>query len=1189
MVNFIPKILAIDNNNDYLISLKAIINDRFPGAVVLTSLNSKKGIELAIANNPDVILLDIMMHDMDGFEVCRLLKLDERVNAIPVVFLTSLKGDKENRIKALEVGAEGFISKPIDEPELIAQIRAMIKIKAANEQKYNEKERLEVLIAERTHELEIELTERKLAEEAVRKTKNHFSALIDKAPDGVVLISAEGRFLYASPAALKLFGFSGDEYLSSNPNDLTFPEDLPYVLSELEKLLHNPSYSPTIQYRFASKDGSWRWIESTFSNMLSNPDIQAIVINFRDIHERKLTSELLKKSEEQLRGIFENLQDAYFQADMSGKFTIVSPSAIRMYGFESPDEIIGQPAELLYADPRERTSLISALRVKGRIEDYVCQGRKKDGTVFWASMNIQLLRSSDGHVSGTEGVVRDISERIKVEKALSESEEKYRIMVELLPDAVIIHESGKFVFANAAALRTVGADSFEQLIQRPLLDYVHNDYRTNALNRIKEIYSTGQPSKFSEEKFITLKNEEIDVEVIGIPILYMGKPAIQTIIRDITNRKRAEGKVQESYNLFNKLAAQVPGVVYQYRLYPDGHSAFPYSSPGMFDIYEVTSEEVKIDASPVFSRIHQDDYQYIADTITESAQNLTLYHSEFRVILPKQGLRWRMCDAKPELMDDGSTLWHGIITDITERKLAEQRLKESQQLFQELFNASPDSILLIDPHDPAIPWSIVDCNDAACKMNGYLREEMIGQSIDFIHIMVSTSEARDSYLKTLKEKGILHTESLHRHKKGYIFPIEVSTSVVNIGGRELVLGIDRDISDRKKLETEILAAKVKAEKNEQEIILKNNELMGRNKFIQTVLDRLPIGIALNKIDEGSATYMNKKFEEIYGWTSGEITSIASFFEHVYPDADYRNKLMEQIMNDVQTGDPERMHWENIFATRKDGSKRVINAVNIPLLDQNTMVSTVSDITDLHKSQNDLLAAKEKAEESDRLKSAFLANMSHEIRTPLNSIIGFSELLTDPDFDADRQAEFAQMIHSSGTNLLAIISDIMDLSKIEAGQIQVNNSRFIVNQLISDIQREYSYKAYEKGIELRLDPASPLVETFLVSDQNRIKQVLVNFIGNSIKFTSKGYIEIGFAIFDGFIQFHVIDTGIGIPKNFHQYIFERFGQVDSSSTRKYGGNGLGLAISKSLVEMLGGRIWMESEPGKGSAFYFTIPV
>jgi signal transduction histidine kinase len=165
---------------------------------------------------------------------------------------------------------------------------------------------------------------------------------------------------------------------------------------------------------------------------------------------------------------------------------------------------------------------------------------------------------------------------------------------------------------------------------------------------------------------------------------------------------------------------------------------------------------------------------------------------------------------------------------------------------------------------------------------------------------------------------------------------------------------------------------------------------------------------------------------------------------------------------------------------------------------------------------------------------------------------------------------------------------MDLSKIEAGQVQVKKTILSVNQLITDIQKEYSFKAIEKGIELRLDPSNKKEKISIESDENRLRQVLVNLVGNAIKFTEKGFIELGIKITGEFVQFHVKDTGIGIPKEFHDTIFERFRQVETAYTRKYGGNGLGLPISKSLVELLGGKIWMESEKGKGSTFYFSIP-
>ena len=236
----------------------------------------------------------------------------------------------------------------------------------------------------------------------------------------------------------------------------------------------------------------------------------------------------------------------------------------------------------------------------------------------------------------------------------------------------------------------------------------------------------------------------------------------------------------------------------------------------------------------------------------------------------------------------------------------------------------------------------------------------------------------------------------------------------------------------------------------------------------------------------------------------------------------------------------------------------------------------------------LIQARKKAEENDSLKTSFLANMSHEIRTPLNSIIGFSKLLIDPDFESGQQQEFVRIINDNCNNLLSIISDIMDISKIEVGQIDVRNATLSVNQLIVKIQNEYSFKANQRGIKLKLDPSNLQNEVFIESDESKIIKILDNFVDNAIKFTRKGYIEIGIRTIDDFVQFHVEDTGIGVSKEFHDKIFERFFQIESGFNREFGGNGLGLTISKAYAELLGGKIWIESKTSKGSCFYFTLP-
>jgi signal transduction histidine kinase len=237
---------------------------------------------------------------------------------------------------------------------------------------------------------------------------------------------------------------------------------------------------------------------------------------------------------------------------------------------------------------------------------------------------------------------------------------------------------------------------------------------------------------------------------------------------------------------------------------------------------------------------------------------------------------------------------------------------------------------------------------------------------------------------------------------------------------------------------------------------------------------------------------------------------------------------------------------------------------------------------------ELIKAKEKAEESDRLKSAFLANMSHEIRTPLNSIIGFSELLNDEAFDDNQKSEFVSTIIENGNNLLSIISDIMDFSMLEAQQMKIREEKFQIRKLLDDIFIDFRKKAKEKSIELKMSMDDKLKDTFIISDLYRIKQVLINLTGNAIKFTSQGFVEIGCYKDNQFVVFHVKDSGIGIPAEYHHSIFERFRQVDLAKSRKYGGNGLGLSISKNLVELLGGKIWVESEPDKYSHFFFSIP-
>ena len=246
------------------------------------------------------------------------------------------------------------------------------------------------------------------------------------------------------------------------------------------------------------------------------------------------------------------------------------------------------------------------------------------------------------------------------------------------------------------------------------------------------------------------------------------------------------------------------------------------------------------------------------------------------------------------------------------------------------------------------------------------------------------------------------------------------------------------------------------------------------------------------------------------------------------------------------------------------------------------------IEEKEKRANELMIAKEKAEESDRLKSAFLTNMSHEIRTPMNGILGFTELLKEPNLSSDEQQDYIQTIQISGARMLNTINNIVDISKIESGLITLDIQETNINEKIEFTYKFFKPEVETKGLHFLFKSGLPEKEAIIRTDNEKVYGILTNLIKNAIKFTYDGSIEFGYEKRGNYLEFFVKDTGVGIPQKQLQMIFERFRQGSESHNRGYEGSGLGLSISKSYVEMLGGEIWVKSEEGKGSIFYFTIP-
>jgi PAS domain S-box-containing protein len=342
------------------------------------------------------------------------------------------------------------------------------------------------------------------------------------------------------------------------------------------------------------------------------------------------------------------------------------------------------------------------------------------------------------------------------------------------------------------------------------------------------------------------------------------------------------------------------------------------------------------------------------------------------------------------------------------------------------------------------------------------------------------------------------------------------------------------------------------------------------------------GLAIFDSDQ-KFIYLNQSFACIHGYEdAGELLGRGW---HILYNSDELNRFASDVEPEIR----KKSHYQGrALGMKKDG--RVFpQSFSLTALKNGGMICTIRDISEQVAAEQELIQAKEKAIESDRLKSAFLANMSHEVRTPLNSIIGFSELLADTYFDEEQKNEFIQSIIKSGNSLLSIINDIMDISKLESGEMTIRKTKLNSREFLSGVKEQFSFQAEAKNIGFKLLLPETDEETYIMADPGRLMQIFNNLVGNALKFTEKGAIEISYQQRDKNVEFQIRDSGIGIAPEYHHKVFDRFRQVETSTTRKFGGNGLGLAITKNLVELMGGQVWLESEPCKGSVFYFTMPV
>jgi PAS domain S-box-containing protein len=502
----------------------------------------------------------------------------------------------------------------------------------------------------------------------------------------------------------------------------------------------------------------------------------------------------------------------------------------------------------------------------------------------------------------------------------------------------------------------------------------------------------------------------------------------------------------------------------------------------------------------------------------------------------------------------------GSLRDITHRKKVET---ENAKLLSAI-EQSPVSVIITN-EDGSIQY----VNPKFSKITGYTKEEIIGQNPRLLKSGEHDALFYKELWDTIRKGEVWKGEIRNKHKNGHYFWESATITPVkeSDGSITQFLAVKEDITSLRNYQKR----------------LEESEKHYRALFMEAPNAYQSLDI------QGNILEVNTAWCQLLGYTQKEVIT-----NHI---TDFLSTRSKMVFNDhfplfIELGKVSNL--EMVFI-HKNGSKiDVIVNGQIARDPDGSFKQThciLSDISEIRKYQIQLQVAKQKAEESDRLKTAFLANMSHEIRTPMNAILGFSNLLRDPAITEEEQLDYINIINQRGNDLLQIISDIIDISRIEAGDIQMNIEKIQINSFLDDIQKnfrktlEFNNKSH---LQLHITEKTLNDQAVLEADTVRLKQVFENLMQNAMKFTSAGSIHIGYTHTDTEIVFFVQDTGIGIESEKQKIVFERFRQANDSHTRDFGGTGLGLAICRNIIQLMGGRLWMKSSPGIGTTFYFSTP-
>ncbi|MEX0997792.1 MAG: PAS domain S-box protein [Flavobacteriaceae bacterium] len=921
------------------------------------------------------------------------------------------------------------------------------------------------IILQKPAELEKQV---KLQTEIIFGKEKRYRALVEKSNDAVAILSEKGTPIYVSPSITSVLGYSESEALKLNLINLVHPEDLHHVVAVLEEVLDSPGIpinSPIV--RVKRKDGSWRWVDATLTNMIDDPNVKGIIDNFRDITNRKEAEDLLIKEKELSEAIIDSLPGVFYLFNQEGKYLLWNTNLEKVSGYSGE--------EISRMKPNEFFAEEDFLYLQSRIQETFEKGEstaetylltKEHKKIYYYFTGRTILYNNEVCLLGT-GI--DLSKRKQAEEELEKSEEQLlSIFNNSISAVVMMDANGLITNWNATAEKMFGW-KYEEVLNKTMHHFIMPEKHKQAhLAGMKHFKKTGEGPIINsniEITAITKSNGEIDISLGVTTVKIRGKEYFIGFINDISARKQAERikefEDQKRGAMINStsdliwsvsvsmtlIAANEPfkasfkthtklditegdtvlpkenldenQLLYWQNLYERAFKGEQFTVENTvpasenqpeiimetnFNPIEVknkiigvacssrnisdrikTQQEIKdynekLKTAQEIAQLGYWEYNPLDSTLFWTDQIYSIWEEDPSIFSPtvksfqdsihpedrekfymfknqpvpenyKQDIQYRIITKNGNLKwihqfgktfnggRNNSKLFKGIMRDITESKIQQQTIIDYNL---KLENAQ--KIAKLGYWEYAINSNTITRSQQARVILGIADKENDFTQADFLNLIHPDDRERfDEHHKlNLKGKKSLDIEYRIVLKNGLVKWLQDKGEILfdEAGNPAILKGTVQDITDQKNIEI---------------------ELREQNQFISTALENLPIGIAVNELNSGKTTLMNKNFSQIYGWPQKELTDIDSFFEKVYPDEKYRKEITTQIISDLKSKKTSRMIWEGVEITRKDGSKRIVNAKNIPLYDQNLMISSVLDVTEKTIAEQRLALSNERFE------------------------------------------------------------------------------------------------------------------------------------------------------------------------------------------------------------------------------------